>query len=933
MKLARKIISLALILIMLSPLSAFAEGTEKTWNSMWNCGTCNLYHYDTYTEIVPKDGVSGALSYSKWISDELNSDCYYDYYFKGNISITNCRGLFQNSQYLTSVDFGNFDTSSVTDMSLMFYHCYKLKSINALGLDTSNVTNINGMFVGCGELESLDLSTWDLSNCTKGGPVFSQDYQLKSIWTPLNLKVDADLPLTYYDSAGNEYKSLPKNLDHSILLLQDKDGDFQGSEPGTVTPDDPPVPTSTGFTIGRDNNSYAHSDNREKFPQAGYAGYTDHFLDTEYYLELRRNTPKDHWLALAEDTFEKWDGSCYGIAATMALVYNGTVALDSFSDYNNGTYYSAAAPCNDRKFFNNIEYCYLAQTCDGAGSKMDACLARYISMNSLYREVYELADIDTSDTNLNAFLEKMVKYVKAASQNNKVLMLAYNDHCILVTGYKYDEENDRHILYLYDENTGGREDAPDSERRMEAHKTPFYISSDYSAGVFQDSHSKYGMSNISAELGTNFGPITGYAKVKDMILIDPDKVGYYGKGAVKSSARSSMMLQSSSLADAATATIEYPAGSRFTIRNAENQYLTIDPMVENEDDYAISGDMKVTGYDTFIRGSNSFVRLTVPASESFTVDSIEGILSDYELYNTSDDILGSGALSISGTGREAAMYIRIINNGEYMSLSSTEISGAQFTQNGEISITPNDENTQNYAFQAFVSADAEESAGIMVTAAADSETVIDAEKGVASIEAQDNSLDVNRAVCLSNGKVEPLELAEGDNNTLSTDANETIARMNENSQAADPADPCVAGHSYGAWTTTAAASEIASGMQSRTCTVCGHSETQTIAQLAPTLPAVKISKAKAARKSATIKWKKVSKKNLKKIKKVEIQYSMDKSFQTGVKTKYVKAKKTSVKIKKLESKKKYYVRLRAYTAAGGAVHVSKWSKVKTIKAK
>ena len=91
MKLARKIISLALILIMLSPLSAFAEGTEKTWNSMWNCGTCNLYHYDTYTEIVPKDGVSGALSYSKWISDELNSDCYYDYYFKGNISITNCR--------------------------------------------------------------------------------------------------------------------------------------------------------------------------------------------------------------------------------------------------------------------------------------------------------------------------------------------------------------------------------------------------------------------------------------------------------------------------------------------------------------------------------------------------------------------------------------------------------------------------------------------------------------------------------------------------------------------------------------------------------------------------------------------------------------------------------------------------------------------------
>ena len=140
-------------------------------------------------------------------------------------------------------------------------------------------------------------------------------------------------------------------------------------------------------------------------------------------------------------------------------------------------------------------------------------------------------------------------------------------------------------------------------------------------------------------------------------------------------------------------------------------------------------------------------------------------------------------------------------------------------------------------------------------------------------------------------------------------------------------------HSFSSWTATKAATEIAAGEQTRTCTVCGHSETQTLAQLAPTLPAVKISKPKAAKKSATIKWKKVSKKNLKKIKKIEIQYSMDKSFQTGVNKKYVKAKKTSQKITKLTSKKKYYVRIRAYTSSGGVIHVSKWSKTKTVKAK
>ena len=54
---------------------------------------------------------------------------------------------------------------------------------------------------------------------------------------------------------------------------------------------------------------------------------------------------------------------------------------------------------------------------------------------------------------------------------------------------------------------------------------------------------------------------------------------------------------------------------------------------------------------------------------------------------------------------------------------------------------------------------------------------------------------------------------------------------------------------------------------------------------------------------------------------------------SGAAKKYVKAKKTSQKITKLTSKKKYYVRIRAYTSSGGVIHVSKWSKTKTVKAK
>ena len=53
----------------------------------------------------------------------------------------------------------------------------------------------------------------------------------------------------------------------------------------------------------------------------------------------------------------------------------------------------------------------------------------------------------------------------------------------------------------------------------------------------------------------------------------------------------------------------------------------------------------------------------------------------------------------------------------------------------------------------------------------------------------------------------------------------------------------------------------------------------------------------------------------------------------SVKIIYVKKTATSKKITKLKSKKTYFVRIRAYKKSGGAVHISKWSTVKKVKAK
>lgn len=112
-------------------------------------------------------------------------------------------------------------------------------------------------------------------------------------------------------------------------------------------------------------------------------------------------------------------------------------------------------------------------------------------------------------------------------------------------------------------------------------------------------------------------------------------------------------------------------------------------------------------------------------------------------------------------------------------------------------------------------------------------------------------------------------------------------------------------------------------------------QTQQAAQLSEIvdLPKVKISRPKAAKKAVTVKWKKLSKKNKKKVSKIQIQISKDRSFSTVDKQKFASVKKTSLKVKGLKKKKTYYVRIRSFKVINGKVHVSKWSSVKKFRMK
>lgn len=90
-----------------------------------------------------------------------------------------------------------------------------------------------------------------------------------------------------------------------------------------------------------------------------------------------------------------------------------------------------------------------------------------------------------------------------------------------------------------------------------------------------------------------------------------------------------------------------------------------------------------------------------------------------------------------------------------------------------------------------------------------------------------------------------------------------------------------------------------------------------------------IKKLSKGKKKFTVTWAKVSG-----VKGYQIQYSSDKKFKKNNKSVTVtKQKTTKATVKKLKSKKKYYVRVRTYKTINGKKIYSSWSKVKSVKTK
>ena len=100
------------------------------------------------------------------------------------------------------------------------------------------------------------------------------------------------------------------------------------------------------------------------------------------------------------------------------------------------------------------------------------------------------------------------------------------------------------------------------------------------------------------------------------------------------------------------------------------------------------------------------------------------------------------------------------------------------------------------------------------------------------------------------------------------------------------------------------------------------------------LPKAAVKRAAGKRKKTiTVTWKKLSKSKKKKVSGIEVQYAQDSKFRNNAVIKKAGKSKTSMTLKKLKSKKKYWVRIRTYKIKGGIKYVSRWSRARAVRVK
>ena len=396
---------------------------------------------------------------------------------------------------------------------------------------------------------------------------------------------------------------------------------------GTVSSDgsvDENAPTGThgdegGFVLGRDNNSFAHHYDPSVKPAAGFQDVSNYELDLPYLNELYRRADKGERSAIREALYGTWGGSCYGIATSMAMVFEGYTSLSDLATMETSSYYELSYPCHDKTLLNNIQYYQLSQSIDTNESRLAHTIYEDIK-NQIFNVHY---DTDT----LQEFLEKLVNRFR--KHHTLIFSYVHGDtgHAILVTDCSFNSAEERFELTMYDENCIFDVGDLGSFGTM-------YVASDFSSFTYV---------NHRGEIALTSGSTPSDAHYNMMAVTDPVDLDYLVPDPTlwQSEIWSSGNLPPNAyeIDELGRVRIRFPMGVRFTISNLKGDKLTCDGGT-------LSGDMGVHDIDFECMddgASGGFYTIEVDSSEAFEVSGIDGDV-DISAYDAEN------FLSVSGDG-------------------------------------------------------------------------------------------------------------------------------------------------------------------------------------------------------------------------------------------------------------------------------------------
>ncbi len=349
----------------------------------------------------------------------------------------------------------------------------------------------------------------------------------------------------------------------------------------------------SGFSPGNDSNNFVNT-NDDSVPDAGFVGVTDYYLDAEYFDKLTQNATVGEKSKVKKSMNNAWSGSSYGIAVTMALLYEHYIDMEDLSSESASGYSSMEYPYLDNTLLNNITYYQLSQSI-GHYRKESAAVSRAYNYNFFSG----LTNLDSSYDSLSVFLQQLVSY----ASDGHVELLGYStengNHAVLVIGVTYEE--DKYKLEICDVSSNSSE--------------PFMmeIEKDFSNFTFTDSYGE---------------TVSGDSYIS-IYFIDEEHMA-------------ALVSAEPELPEADPYSyIEFSLDSAFTLVNAFGDELYYDGEM-------ISGDMHVYDIAAFDEDGDSRIILAVDNVESYEL-SAEDSPVDIEICNADNYLAlsGSGLTSVS----------------------------------------------------------------------------------------------------------------------------------------------------------------------------------------------------------------------------------------------------------------------------------------------